>query len=113
MYTYIVARLDVCVCVCLGAGLGGTIYIGIDPLQRLVRGVRVDHNQRDEFRIGVSSALHRMIAPKPRGSDVSVKFLPVAKREGCDDPDRRRYMADIYVIGQWFTRTQLCRLFVV
>ena len=76
------------------------MYVGVVPRSRLVRGIEMSHSERDEFRIGISSALHRNIVPAPRPTDVNVRFIPVARHADCDDAAKRRFIPDRYVIGE-------------
>ena len=72
---------------------GGSIWFGIHG--RRVTGIEVDHDARDEFRLGVDHCLSNMIPPVQPGS-YRVIFNPVRKNSM-----KAEHIPDCYVIGEY------------
>lgn len=91
-------KLSELICGLLNTGRGGSIFAGIDRATSAVRGIKVDRETRDGFRIGLDHLVVDNLVPVLMHSQFSVCYAPVVELEGHEDPDTRKIVQDTYVV---------------
>ena len=89
-------------------GRGGTIYFGINQYG-IVRGVNINRDERDEFRIGVVRIMADNIQPLLSDSQLDITYCPVVRQNDYDVTGKPKPINNLHVIGKESNTTKTLR----
>lgn len=72
------------VCGMLNSGKGGNIYFGLSPLGKVV-GIKLNRDERDEFRLGVDRMMLDRLSPCLLHSSFDVVYTPVVQKRTVEE----------------------------